>query len=155
MQYKDIKGDVTAAGHEGWVELKSFKWGVGRRISSPTGAAANRESSAPTVNEIVVTKDTDDSTPKFLNEAYRGERENVQIDFCKTDGGNLEVYLTVTLEDSMVSCHTFDSNGDARPVETLRLNFTKVEVKHIPMSDTNTPGSPESIVFNVATGKVE
>src|SRR5258706_6606126 len=37
MQYEGIKGDVTAKGHEGWVELSSFQWGIGRGITSPTG----------------------------------------------------------------------------------------------------------------------
>ncbi|HYH66977.1 MAG TPA: type VI secretion system tube protein Hcp [Urbifossiella sp.] len=35
MQYDSgkIKGDVTAKGHEDWIELASFGWGVGRGIS--------------------------------------------------------------------------------------------------------------------------
>ena len=63
MEYDTIKGDVTAEGHEGWIELNSFQWGLGRGISSPTGAAADRESAAPSVSEITVTKAADISSP--------------------------------------------------------------------------------------------
>jgi len=73
MNYNDIKGDVTEANHTGWIELHSFQWGVGRGISSPTGASADREASAPSVSEIVVTKAQDAATTKILNEAYQGE----------------------------------------------------------------------------------
>ena len=54
-----VKGDVTATGYVGWIELNSFQFGVGRGISSPTGGSADRELSAPSVSEITVTKDQD------------------------------------------------------------------------------------------------
>ena len=95
MNYNDlaVKGDVTAEGHEEWIEVNSFQWGVGRGISSPTGGSADRESSAPSVSEIVVTKATRHRSPKLLNEALQGEGRRSTIDFCKTDKGNLEVYM--------------------------------------------------------------
>jgi type VI secretion system secreted protein Hcp len=153
MNYNDIKGDVTASGHEGWVELNSFQWGVGRGISSPTGASADRESSAPSVSEITVTKDNDVASTKLLNEAYQGEGQKVKIDFCKTDKGNLEVYLQLELEDCMVSGYSVSSGGD-RPAETLSLNFTKVVFRSTNMTDTNAAGSPDTVTYDVAQGKV-
>src|SRR5947209_12595857 len=97
MNYNNLPGDVTAAGHEGWIECNSFQWGVGRGISSPTGASADRESSAPSVSEIVVTKATDLASTKLLNEAYQGEGVDCTIEFCKTDKGNLEMYMQYIL----------------------------------------------------------
>jgi type VI secretion system secreted protein Hcp len=153
MNYNNIAGDVTADGHAGWVELNSFQWGVGRGISSPTGASADRESSAPSVSEVSITKDTDKSSTKLLNEALQGEGQTVQIDFCKTDQGNLEVYLTLTLSDCMISGYSASSGGD-NPSESLSLNFTKVEYKYTNMTDTNAPGSPDTVTYDVALAKV-
>jgi type VI secretion system secreted protein Hcp len=153
MNYNDIKGDVTAEGHAGWLEVNSFQWGVGRGISSPTGASADRESSAPSVSEIVVTKSTDIASVKLVNEAFQGEGVKVVIDFCKTDKGVLEVYMTYTLEDCMISGYSVSSGGD-RPTESLSLNFTKVEYKNIGMSDTGGTGSPETVTYDLALGKV-
>ena len=61
MQYDSgkIKGDVTAAGHEDWIELSSFVWGVGRGISSAPGKVADREATAPCVTDVAVTKELD------------------------------------------------------------------------------------------------
>src|SRR6516164_8766986 len=153
MNYNDIPGDATAEGHEKWIELKSCQWGVGRGISSPTGAAADRESSAPSVSEIVVAKDTDASSPKLLNEAYQGEGQKVQIDFCKTDKGKLEVYLTINLENTMVSGFSLSSGSD-RPSESVSLNFTKVEFKNTNMGAAGETGSPDSITYDLALAKV-
>lgn len=153
MNYNDIPGDVTAEKHEKWIELNSFQWGVGRGISSPTGASADRESSAPSVSEIVVTKATDTSSTKLLNEAYQGEGQKVVIDFCKTDKGLLEVYLTYTLTNCMISGYSLSSGGD-RPSESLSLNFTKIETKNVGMGAAGDTGSPDSITYDLAAAKV-
>ncbi len=153
MKYASLNGDATAEGHEQWIELNSCQWGVGRAISSPTGGSADRESSAPSISEIVVTKATDISSPKLLNEAYQGEGQDVTIDFCKTDKGKLEVFLTLTLNNTMVSGHSLSSGGD-RPTESVSLNFTKVEFKHTNMAATGETGSPESVTYDIGLGKV-
>ncbi len=155
MNYNDlaIKGDVTEEKHAGWIECNSFQWGVGRGVSSPTGASADRESSAPSVSEIVVTKATDLASPKLLNEALQGQGKKVVIDFCKTDKGLLTVYMTYTLEDCMISGYSVSSGGE-RPSESCSLNFTKVEYKNIPQKDDGTPGTPETVAYDLALAKV-
>jgi len=149
-----IKGGVTEDGHKDWVELNSFQWGVGRGISSPTGGTADRESSAPSVSEITVTKASDASTVKLVNEALQGEGKTVIIDFAKTDKGKLEVYMTYTLTETMISGYSTSSGGD-RPTESLSLNFTKVECKNTPNKAVGEQGSPESVTYDLATAKVE
>src|SRR6185312_2565050 len=111
------------AGHEKWIEVNSFQWGVGRGISSPTGGSSDREASAPSVSEIVVTKPTDASSVALLTEALQGEGQPVTIDFTKTDKGNLTTFLTYTLTNTMVSGLSLSSGGD-RPQESVSFNFT-------------------------------
>jgi type VI secretion system secreted protein Hcp len=158
MSYTDsdgnaIEGDVTAEGHEKWVELNSFQWGVGRRISTPSGAAADPEADAPNLGDIACSKDVDAATTKLLNEAYQGEGADCTIDFCKTDKDGLEVYLSYTLENCMISGYSVSTGGD-RPSESLSLYFTKVECKNIGMGAANDTGSPDSVVYDRALAKV-
>jgi type VI secretion system secreted protein Hcp len=148
-----LKGDVTEEGHVGWIECNSFQWGVGRGITSPTGGSADRESSAPSVSEIVVTKATDSSSVKVVDEALQGEGKTVIIDFCKTDKGKLEVYMAYTLTNSMISGYSVSSGGD-RAQESLSLNFTKVEFKNTPMKSANEAGSPETVTYDLSAAKV-
>ena len=94
------------------------------------------------MSEVVVTKATDVSSTKMLNEAYQGEGQKVQIDFCKTDKGKLEVYLTLNLENCMISGYSVSGGGD-RPSESLSLNFTKIEFKNTGMGAARaTPARP-------------
>lgn len=152
MKYAEIKGDVTEATHKGWIELNSFQWGVGRGISTPVGNAANREASIPSVSEISVTKQSDSSSVKLLTEAYHGEGEKVEIDFCKTDKKTVEVYQKFTLTNCMISGYSTSSGGD-RPNESLSLNFTKVETKLVGMKEGNVTGDSELIEYDLAAGK--
>ena len=119
VQYDVIKGDVTESSHSQWLEVNSFQWGVGRGISSPTGGSADRESSAPSVSEIVVTKPTDIATVKLLDKALEGDGKDVTIDFCKTDKGNLSVYLSFVINNTMISGYYAARGLDAqgRPAE--------------------------------------
>jgi type VI secretion system secreted protein Hcp len=153
MKYEGIDGDVTAKGHEKWIELNSFQWGVGRGISSPTGRGADRESSAPSISEVVVTKAQDISTTKLLDEALQGEGKVVTIDFCKTDKGALEVYMAYKLTDCLVSGYSISSGGD-RPSESISLNFTKIEFKLVSMDKANKGAGGSSVTYDLAKAKI-
>jgi type VI secretion system secreted protein Hcp len=155
MNYNDlaITGDVTEAGHPKWIELDSVQFGVSRGISSPVGGVNDRESTAPTVSEVVVTKVTDQATVQILSEALQGEGQKVVIDLCKTDAGKLEVYLTYTLTNCMISGYSSSSNGD-RPHESISLNFTKVELKNLTMGADAKAGNPESVTYDLGLAAV-
>jgi len=153
MNYDGIDGDTTADGHAKWIELNSFQWGVGRGISSPTGGSMDRESSAPSVSEIVVTKAQDVATTKLLDEALQGEGKKVQIDFCKTDKGKLETYMQYVLENTLISGYSISSGGD-RPSESLSLNFTKIEFKNTEMGKDNKGGASAAVTYDISLAKI-
>jgi type VI secretion system secreted protein Hcp len=151
MKYGDIKGSVTAEGHlgtEGWVEIGSFQFGVGRGISTPVGGSIDRESSAPSVSEIVLTRVMDKASYRFLQESLYGEGVDVQIDFCKTDKAKLEVYCTYKLNECMVSGYSVSSGGD-RPQESISLNFTKIIYEFTEMDAKNAKGETPKTGWNI------
>jgi len=154
LNYKDgaVKGDVTESNHKNWIELNSFQWGVGRGISSPTGASADRESTAPSVSEITVTKAQDIASVGLLTEALQGDGAKAKIDFCRTNKDQMDVYLTIELENVMVSGYSVSSGGD-RPTESLSLNFTKVLVKGTQMKQDGSAAEPANITYDLSTAK--
>ena len=82
----------------------------------------------------------------------QGEGKTVQIDFCKTDKDKLEAYLSLTLENTLVSGFSTSSGGD-RPSESLTLNYTKIEFKNTGMGAANETGSPEAVSWDLAMAK--
>jgi type VI secretion system secreted protein Hcp len=156
VKYEGIDGDVTTAGHEKWIEVNSFQWGVGRGINNSTGSGADREGSTPSVSEIHVTKANDGASNNLLRASLGigelGEGKKVNIDFCKTDTSQPEPYLQYELENCLVSNYSVSSGGD-RPSESLALNFTSVEVKNIGMGSANETGSPDTANYDMTTHK--
>jgi type VI secretion system secreted protein Hcp len=135
MQYGSISGASTGSPACTGIQLNSFQWGVGRGISSPTGGSADREASAPSVSEIVVTKSQDVSSTKLLYDSFRGIRESVHIDFCKT-GDNSQgatPYLSIDLTNALVTGISWStSSGDENPNESISFNFEKIQWKDVP-----------------------
>jgi type VI secretion system secreted protein Hcp len=149
----DIKGDSKTEGHEGWVEISSFQWGVGRGITSPTGSEADREGSLPSVSEIVVTKTQDSSSPGFFRAACGTDplkvAKTVQIDFLAT-GQDTSAYLSFTLDNCLVSGYSMSSGGD-RPTESVSLNFTKITMVNAPGDATTAAaGGPDRPYYDLS-----
>lgn len=152
MNYNNIPGDVTETGHSTWIELSSFNWGMGRGISTSVGSGAERKSTAPSVSEVVVTKDNDVASGKLLVEAFTGEGQTVQIDFTRTNKDKLNVYLTITLTNTIISGYSMTSGND-RPTETVSLNFTKILVSTKQMGADGSDAQPDRLLYDLTTAK--
>jgi type VI secretion system secreted protein Hcp len=154
MNYTNVPGDVTTKGHEKWIEINSFQWGVGRGITSAAAGGSDREASTPSVSEAVVTKITDGATNNLIRAACglapAGEGQTVIVDLVKTDQGEPETYMQITLTNALVSGFSISTGGD-RPSESLTLNFTAVEIKNIGMGAANATGSPDTYHYDLTT----
>jgi type VI secretion system secreted protein Hcp len=148
-----IKGDSTAEGFIEWIELSSFQFGVGRGISSPTGGSADRESSAPSLSEITITKAQDSSTGPLVTDALQGEGVTVIIDFVKTSAGKLEKYMRYTLTNTMISGWSTSSGGD-RPTESLSLNFTKIEIDPTTIDAAGKSSNAKPVTYDIGKAKI-
>jgi type VI secretion system secreted protein Hcp len=81
------------------------------------------------VSEIVVTKLQDSASTDLFRQSMWGEGATVQIDFVRAlPDGKPEVYMSITLENTLVSSFSVSGSGGAgdKPMESLALNFTKV-----------------------------
>lgn len=154
MNYDGIPGDTTTDGHQKWIEVGSFQWGVGRGITSASHSGADREGSTPSVSEIVVTKMNDSASSNLLRASLglppAGEGKLVKIDFCKTDTSKPEAYLQLELENSLVSGWSISSGGD-RPMESVTINFTKVTFVPIGMKAANDTDGPDRAMWDLTT----
>lgn len=152
MKIEGIDGDVTAEGHDKWIEVLSFHWVVSRNIGTPTGRAAERETAAPSISDVVVTKYMDKSSPHLFTEACVGKGKKVEIHLCKTAADKLETYMEYTLTNALVSNYRVETSGE-RPIESVGLNFTKVETKYIPWKPDHTADSPIPAGYDLGLAK--
>jgi len=152
VEWEGIKGDVTAEGYQGQIHVNSAQFGIGRGIGSPMGGSADRESSAPSISEMVVTKSMDVASVGLFEASLYGEGKKVTINFCKTDKDKLETYLKYELQEVLVSGYSVSSGGDM-PQESISLNFTKIMMTVTPQGSLNETGSAQPSGWDLGAQK--
>ena len=154
VKYGDIAGDVTTQGFKDWIEMNSFQFGVSRGVSSGAGGAT-RESSAPSISEIVVTKYFDKSSAKLYQDSVAGTfATKVQIKMTTTTQQPVETFLTYDLTDCGVSSYSQSSGGDA-PTESLSPNFTKIMVTPTPLDKSGQIKKGDIVTYDLLEMKAQ
>jgi type VI secretion system secreted protein Hcp len=153
MKYEGIPGESKIQGYQKYIEVDSFDFGLGRRITA--GTQSTREGGTVSLSEIVVTKRTDNTTIKFFEQACVGKMDKkVEIAFVRTGDKSNEYFLKFELDATTVAGLSFKSAGgaDARPTETIHLNFNKMTIHYNPVGD-NLTGSPSNASWNIGESK--
>ena len=154
MKFGSVNGNVTTEGFKNWIELNSFQFGVSRGVSSGAGGAT-RESSAPSISEIVVTKLFDVSSAKLYQDSVAGSFDTkVEIKMTTTTKTKVETYLTYELTDCGVSSYSQSTGGD-NPVESLSLNFVKIMVTPTPLDQSGQIKKGDVVSYDLLAMKAQ
>lgn len=152
LQIDGIQGDATQQDHVKWMDIEAIHWNVARNMNTLAGSAANREASEPVVSEVVLTKVSDSSSTKLFQEACSGRTGKTATIHLVTTGNPGNTYIEYLLNNTLIANYSVDSSGD-RPIETIRLNFTQMQVKYTPYDQNNNPQSPMIASYDLATTK--
>ena len=122
-----VKGESSLAGHKGKIELLSFSHGVAMQM---TGDISNSErtSGRPSHQDFTVVKYLDAASP-VLNQACCEGKEfpQVHVIIGRNDDGRLGELMRYTLRGVLISSLSIGGGGGDKPVETLTLNYNKIE----------------------------
>lgn len=106
----------------GQFAITSFQFGVGLGISS--GGGGGRQTSAPSVSEVTVTKLMDSTSPSLFGAITRARvSDPVTITAIGTKGAPV---ITYVLGDVIVSGYSTSAGAELPFSESLSLNFTKI-----------------------------
>lgn len=152
LQIEGIKGNVTAEGYKDWIQLDSLQYGVDRAVGMSTGAGRERETGAPSLSEISVTKQMDESSGHLFQEACSGTAKKVAINVVRTSSDKVQEYLKLELENCLVSRYNVSSGGEL-PSESLSLAFTKITMSFTHWDKSNKPGNPIVVSYDLETAK--
>ncbi len=120
------KGAQSARGLN-WIELQSFSFGSSNAstIGSATGGAGAGKA---TPHEFHITTTLDKASPSFFRTST-GKHDNCTVNFDKPNTSPTQPYMTLEFQNVIVSSYHVSSGRD-RPVESISLNFFKVEYKN-------------------------
>jgi type VI secretion system secreted protein Hcp len=161
MKINGIDGHVTTQNYDKWIELDSIGFNVNRSLSTTTGNVSDRERTKPTLSEISVTKEIDQTSPHLFSAACgigKGKQaiDKIEIHVCHTSGNGATPYAKYTLNNVLFS--NYQIQGDkkcesVRPQESIALNYDKIEMEYTPHNEKHSSGSPTRAGFDLKTGK--
>jgi type VI secretion system secreted protein Hcp len=146
-----IDGTSKVKDHDKWIECENLTWSVGRNIPTETGKTMDRTRDVVHAKEIVLKKKMDSSSARLFEAAAGTQGKKVDIHFLAGAGKEAPTYAEWTLENALISNYSINADpNDA--METISLNFTKIEVKSIEKGPDEAVGSPYPVTFNRETG---
>lgn len=138
LKYGNVSGDVTAAGYEHTIELDSFSLGVGRTVSSPTGGATDRETSAPSFSQVSVTALASSASVPMFEAAVQGQAQDATIYVTKAVRGALVTYAEWDFRNTLVTSFSTSSGGE-QMIDAYTLDPTSYTYK---WTNYDTVGNP-------------
>lgn len=155
LEFEGIKGNVTAEGYKGHIDLDSVMFNGKRVVSMQTGHLTNREASQPSIEPITISKRADSSVISLFKEFVGGSTgKKATIKFVQTGSDKLREFMSYTLENCMVSGYSQSAGADGHPSETLQLSFSKIFINFKDTDATNKSGNVLRAGYDLAAAKV-
>lgn len=154
VKYGSLKGEATAKGYEnGWFECGTFQLGMGRGVSVSGAGASRREASAPSISEIVVTKEMDSVDPLLWKESLGGAASKVEIHLTQTDkDGKHIAFQKYELEDTLISGYSIAGAG-GRPSISISLNFGVIWSEYIAIDSKFNATTTGKVFYNIVEAR--
>ena len=95
------------------------------------------------------------SSPLLFKRAATGEHIKKATLFVRKSGGNQDDYMTIKLQDILVSSYKTapDEDFDEVPTDQVSLNFTKIEFDYKPQLSNGALGAPIHGGWDLKTNK--
>ena len=143
LQIDGIQDDTSPADHGKWMDIEQMKWNISRNMHSVPDMEAGDE---PTISDVTLTRVRDDFSTRLFEESCAARDRRRAVIHLVTMRSPGETHIEYTLENTLIANYSVDSSGD-RPIETIRLNFTGMQVKQdFPPIASQDPAPPVSPV---------
>ncbi len=141
LKIEGIDGEATEQGHEKWLELLQFQFG----ISQPqvmTGGAGSRTAGRADFESFRIRKMTDRATPNLLQHCASGKHiPKITLDVHMASEQKTK-YTSIVMENVIVSSvHTVGEQAGTtpRPEEEVAFAYSKVTWEYIPVGHDGKP----------------
>ena len=148
LKIDGVPGEATDFKHKGEIQLDSFSWGASNASNIGSSAGGGGGAGKVSIQDLnFVTKTSKASPTLFLN-CCTGAHLKSAILYCRKSGEKPQEFLQITLTDCIVS--SFQSGGhDAAPLESISLNFGKIEVEYKEQKADGSLGSPVKVGYDL------
>jgi type VI secretion system secreted protein Hcp len=154
LKIDGIQGESEDKTHKDEIQILSFSWGVSNSGSGAFGSGSG--SGKASVSDISLQKYVDKSTPNLWKYCFLGKTVGDAIITVRKAGGDSPVeYLVYNLTEVFISSvQDSGSEGGGIAMESISLNFAKVEITYTIQSADGTAGASTPVTINVKANEV-
>lgn len=148
LKIKDIEGESTDAKHKNEIDVLSWSWSESQSgtFASAGGGGAGKVN----MNDLAFTMNVNKASPAILLACANGKHIETALLTCRKAGTEQQEYLKITFTDLLVSSfQTGGSSGDIVPVDSVSLNFSKIEYSYAPQNKKGGLDTPIPVHWNV------
>lgn len=127
---KEIKGNSQREGYKDWIECATFGVTCNRHFFITN---SERNPTPANISDIIISKGCDISSPYLFSKSLAGESlGKAEIHFIQEVGekSTSQTYMKYICADAVISSYSTSASG-GRPVETIQINFTKIDHHYV------------------------
>jgi type VI secretion system secreted protein Hcp len=149
MTIEGVKGEAKDSAHADEIDVLSWNWGLSQSGSRHVGGGGG--SGKVSVQDVNFVKYVDKATTDLMLCCCNGKHiPSAQLTIRKAGENPLE-YVIIKMTDCLVTSHSGGgSHGDDRLVETVTLNFAKVEVDYTPQKEDGSGDAKMTMGWDIA-----
>ena len=149
MKIDGVTGEAKDSKHSGEIDVLSWNWGLSQSGSRHVGGGGG--SGKVSVSDLSFVKYVDKSSTDIALFCCNGKHvASAQLTIRKA-GENPVEYLVIKMTDCLVTnVGGGGSNGEDRLVETISLNFAKVEVDYTPQKEDGSGDAKTTMGWDIA-----
>ncbi len=152
LKLDDIKGESLDSKHAGEIEILSFSFGATN--SGATSSGGGLGSGKATFSSFRFNKLYDASSPALFQGTATGTHyKTATFAFRRPGGESPADFLTIKLEDVLIS--GYEQGGTKEPplLEDVALNAAKIEIEYRPQGRDGKLGTPIKASYDLAQNK--
>lgn len=150
LKIEGIEGEAPDKAHKNEIDVLSWSWNETQMGTH--GAGGGGGAGKVNIGDLQFTMQVNKASPKLLLACANGEHIKKATLTCRKAGKEQQEYLKIIFSDLLVSSfQTGGSQGDVVPVDSVSLNFSKIEYSYAPQDNKGGLGTPIPVHWDVKT----
>jgi type VI secretion system secreted protein Hcp len=152
LKIDGIEGESGDAKHKNEIDIMSWSWGESNSGSHAYGGGGG--AGKVSMQDFSFTMTVNKSSPKLVLACASGQHIKNALLTCRKAGKEQQEYLKIKFTDLLVSSfQTGGSSGAEVPVDSISLNFAKIEYEYYPQKEDGTLGAKVPVHWDLKQNK--
>ncbi|MCF5656238.1 Hcp family type VI secretion system effector [Pseudomonas poae] len=140
LKIDGIPGESTDDKHAEWIEVVGYEYGATQATSATASSAGGASSERVNLSDFSIRKFVDKASAKLFETCCKGQHIKEVVLHVNRAGGDKVTYLTITMEEVVVSSVKFLGNMEAGndasdvsdlPKEEIKFNYARIKTEYV------------------------